>query len=365
MNKNTALWVSGCLNVVFAGCLILTAAGAISIPGPSKATAFAASAGQGLKIEQALHTAGLGDVDSKRMVEALILQADTRSTSYEYWVSPQVRELRGQIENLERSARARATLVEMFGPSAKNDPAFANSFRPYHREFPMLTPNQQVQLQEYNLQRLKAQLEGAAAGMMRVRANTAEDLLDQLLKPDERFEYLLRESVLAKALSSSSFEFTEPEFRSVFGILAKTSPEMVMGVNPVTLNEALTSEANQKAIVESIGRERYDALRRARDPSYNLLRRIAQARGIPADKIEQAYTLLANSKPPQGDPAAAKPPAELASLLGAQPANEVFRAFQYSRQQSGAGRGLAQATSHLSGMPIQATPLNPQTLSNQ
>jgi hypothetical protein len=320
----------------------------------------APSADQSGRVVQALHAAGVEAAESKRVIEALVLQAGRQSTPYKYWQSPQIRDLHARIETLERSAQARAALVGMFGAAAQDEPAFANSFRPYDREFPMLTSAQQVRLQEYNLQRLKAQAEGAATGLMPVRATTPEDPLEQVLNPAERFEYLLRESVLANALSSSSFEFSESEFRSVFGILAKADPEMVMGVNPVTLNEALTGDANRKAIVEAIGQERYDALRRARDPSYNLLRRIAQVRRISPEKIEQAYSLLASTKTLQAASAAAKPPEELDQLLGAQAANEVFRAFLYTRQQPGPGRGLAQTTAHLSGMPLQTAPLTNQ-----
>jgi hypothetical protein len=178
------------------------------------------------------------------------------------------------------------------------------------------------------------------------------------LNPTDRVEYLLRESVLAKALSGTPLEFTEKEFRDVFSVLAKANPELVMGATSVSLNEAFSTQETKKALTDVLGKERFDALQRARDPSYSLLRRVALTRGISSENIDKAYYLLLGAKPPKGDPALAKPPAELGALLGPQAASDVYRAFVYSRQPPSASRALSQASARLPGRPTYLSPIS-------
>jgi hypothetical protein len=223
----------------------------------------------------------------------------------------------------------------------------------------MFTSEQQIQLQEGNLQRLKAQVDqDPSQAMMAVSLVSIPDPLEQILNPADRVEYLLRESVLAKALSGTPLEFTEKEFRDIFSVLAKANPEIVMGATSVALNEAFSTQETKQALTEVLGKERFEALQRARDPSYNLLRRIAQARGISNDDIDRAYYLLLSAKAAKGDPAAAKPPAELGTLLGPQAARDVYRAFVYSRQSPSTSRAQSQASARLPGRPFHLSPIS-------
>jgi hypothetical protein len=358
MKKNVALVVSVGLNVVVAAGMVLMTMGVVSMPGASKAAPTATSTGEG-KLVQALRAAGLGNDESKQIVESLVTQRETRPATYAYWEARHLRDARDEIEEMERNARIRASLLQMFGPEARTDPAFARSFRPYDREFPMFTSEQQIQLQESNLQRLKAQRDqGSSQAMMAVSRTSPPDALEQVLNPSDRLEYLLRQSVLAKALSATPLEFTEKEFRGVFTVLAKANPEIVMDATSISLNEALSREETKKALNEFLGPERLEALLRARDPSYNLLRRVAQSRGISSENIDKAYRLLLGAKPAKGDPASAKPPAELGALLGPQAAGEVYRAFTYSRQPPGASRSLSQASARLPGRPTHLSPIS-------
>jgi hypothetical protein len=340
MKKHIALIASAGLNVLLAAALLIYAFAPNSAsPGP----------------EQAVHLAGLSAVESRQLVEALYVQRQTTPVAYEYWRSPSARDAGEKIALLERNVRVRAELLREFGPAAQDDPAFARSFRPYDRELPALSSAEQVRLQELNLERLKAAVSGVPVLTPISHQASSADAFAQSLEPDARLEYQLRESVLAKALSSTPFDFTEKEFRAVFEILATARPEIIAAATTASLNEVLSSEAAGKSLTEALGAERYEALRRSRDPSFNMLRRIADVRGISREKMDQAYAVLAATKLPEGDPMSARPPKELGALLGAEAPN-VYRAFVYSRQAPVRGGPASQVAASVPGRALRVSP---------
>jgi len=363
--KNVVLWSSLCLNCVFAAVLVVYV-----FPNQLKPDAFEANvgrpspkAGEGRLIEQALLRAGLSAVDSKQLVEALYLQRASSVVAYEYWRPQTLRDVSEKIALLERSARAREALVAEFGPAAKEDPAFVRSFRPYDREVPALSSAQQVRWQELSLERLKVPAGKAIPVGLTTggSGSSAIAAFERAMDPQARLEYQMRESVLAKMLSATPFDFTEMEFRSVFEILAATRPDVVAGATTSALNEALSGEAARKRLTEGLGAARYQALLRSLDPSYNLLQRIAKVRGISLDAMDEAYSVLASTKLPEGDPLLAQPPKQLDALLGPEAAN-VYRAFVFSRQAAARGTPSSQMSTGMPGRSIRVTP--PAVLGN-
>jgi hypothetical protein len=104
---------------------------------------------------------------------------------------------------------------------------------------------------------------------MRCGPNTQKIARTSCETTNERFEYSAARISARMALSSSSFDIHEPESRSVFGILAKTSPDG-HDANPVTLHEDAepAKRIRRAPNRESIGRERYETRSAARaDPS--------------------------------------------------------------------------------------------------
>ena len=359
MKKNVVLMVSAVLNIVLTATLVI-----FVFPNQPKPDALPASvgrpspeAGEGRRVEQALLHAGLSAGESKQLVEALYLQRATGPVAYEYWRPLPQRDASEKIAGLERSARVRASLLAEFGSAAQDDPAFVRTFRPYDREVPALSSAQQVRWQELNLERLKAP--AATAMPARLTAggpgSAAIAAFETAMDPQTRLEYQLRESVLAKMLSATPFDFTEKEFRAVFEVLAAARPDVVAGATASSLNEALSSEAARKSLVEALGTTRYQALLRSFDPSYNLLRRIAEVRGISRDNMDQAYSVLASAKLPEGDPLSAQPPKELDALLGAEAAN-VYRAFVFSRQAAARGGPPSPMPTGMQGRSMRVSP---------
>jgi hypothetical protein len=225
----------------------------------------------------------------------------------------------------------------------------------------MLSSQKQLQLQKHTLQGLKSRLDASSpSGPMPVsRTPSSEDAFENVLDPKERFEYMVRESPLSKALTASPFDYTEKEFRDVFGVIAKTRPESVMVSSTRALSEAMADAAVIEGLTKALGAERYEMLRRARDPSYSLLRRIADLRGISRETIDQAYAVLVSTRPAASgvDPAAvAAPPEALSALLGPDAAADVHRAFTYSRQAAGPGGPLSQTPTRLPGRPLRVSP---------
>jgi hypothetical protein len=277
-------------------------------------------------VEQALRSAGLNDGGARRGAYLIYAADHSPSGPYEYWKPTLARDASSDIASFQRDEEVRAAVLKEYGEEAKSDTAFDTLFRPYQRELPMLSAEQQLRLQALRVERLKAtaarSLPTALPGN-----ETPELVVGGELQAEPRFEYDLRESALARSLSALSFDFSEREFREVFRIFAQANPDGVT-LPTAMLGNAAQNPAVSRSLEEALGAERYGLFSRTRDPRYAMLRRVAALRGVDSAKVDQAYTILLKSG--FAGQAASKDQVqqELVALVGADSAADIMRAFQ-------------------------------------
>lgn len=280
--------------------------------------------------EQALRSAGYSDEEARHGAYLIRAAGPSSAAPYEYWKPALAREAAEQISDYQHSEAVRSALVKEYGLQAKADAAFKAAFHPYARELPMLSSDEQMRLQALRVERLKAS-EGRAFAPAATTKDAPEAVMAGQLESDKRFEFQLRESVMARALTATGFDFDEREFRDVFRILAGSSPDQLTQ-SFAAVGQATRNEATMREVERVLGAARYEQFRRARDPRYALVRRIGVARGINAATIDQVYAILTEGRETPSGVSASRIPGsgkeqKLVALLGKETAAEVMRAY--------------------------------------
>ena len=118
-----------------------------------------------------------------------------------------------------------------------------------------------------------------------------EQSISEILGPDETFEYSLRYSPLADQLRLSGVVFTEPAFRQVYGILAKTQNSAQLGKpNP----QALIDQRNQ--LTQLLGKNNTVKVLAALDKRFKNLQIAGQDYDLTQEQLLAAYEIISDSE---------------------------------------------------------------------
>ena len=101
--------------------------------------------------------------------------------------------------------------------------------------------------------------------------------LEQLLTPEQLFEYSLRESGLAQQMRAMQFDWSADEFREVY----KIRSEQGRSANPV--NPLSGQNIYNEEIKTYLGKQRYEDYILAADHSLNRFKQIRQIKGLRVD----------------------------------------------------------------------------------
>jgi hypothetical protein len=213
---------------------------------------------------------------------------------------------------LRQNQEKRDILLELFGEEVRDDPVFEKLFRPFNRTLGFLGSEKQIALYAL-VERNKSEVRDFfGPGLIREQMvdrqrlnNELSSAIQQILTPDEFFEYELRTSRTARGMRQSmqGFDYTEMEFRDLFAIRHEfegqmQSPYMIRG-DQQAMNQFMQSRDEQeRRLSEYLGVDRYEELSRMQDPAFHSIRTIGERFGASADDIDSVYqvTLEAREK---------------------------------------------------------------------
>jgi len=211
---------------------------------------------------------------------------------------------------LRQDQEKRDILLELFGEGVRDDPVFEELFRPFNRTLGFLDSEKQIALYAL-VERNKSEVRdffgpGLIREQMVDRQRLNDELssaIQQLLTPDEHFEYELRTSRTARGMRQSmqGFDYTEMEFRDLFAIRHEfesqmQSPYMLRG-DQQAMNQFMESRDEQeRRISEYLGEDRHEELSRLQDPAFHSIRTIGERFGASADDIDSVYQVTLDAR---------------------------------------------------------------------
>lgn len=243
----------------------------------------------------ALRAAGIDESSAKIMVAARIEAGEPPQGPSSYWKLKSRAADEMRLAEMKREQRRRDIVMAAFGNDVQADPAFAALFTPYGQEFAFLPPHKQVELQKIDLLVLEESLEAPGSGQPTDPGSLAHRRLgriQQLLTPEEQFEFEIRTSFTAQQLLSTDFDFTEAEFRAVYKVI-KTDPSLIARLRNGLQKGQETAVADLRA---ALSPERFEEFLRLQDPDYRLLQSLARAHGVRKDALESAYGVIRSSR---------------------------------------------------------------------
>jgi len=197
---------------------------------------------------------------------------------------------------LKWQADQRLTLVSVFGDEIVDDPMFEELFKPMNRTLPFLSWEKQIALyeleQRHDPRNTPGFREGTteAAQEFRQSRQAVRNTIEQLLTPDEFFEYQLRESPAAKFMREmSDFEYTEQEFRDIYQMRAEQFDEFATGERPTREELRERRDAMQDRAKTYLGNERYEEYARSQDYFYRTLKSLGERYGNSESEIVAVY----------------------------------------------------------------------------
>ena len=124
----------------------------------------------------------------------------------------------------------RSELLAIYGESAKAVAAFEQYFYPLGPGYEFLNSDVQIEVARIQDTHKTAMLNLSDAGLQSLgQARQLEAdywmQLEQLLTPEQLFEYALRESGLAQQMRTMQFDWSEDEFREVYKIRSEQGPQ--------------------------------------------------------------------------------------------------------------------------------------------
>ena len=228
---------------------------------------------------------------------------ENTGTSNSYWRLQNVSPTDSAAAFLQSNQEKREQLLRIFGDSIKDDPQFYTLFRPYQNSLAYLSSDKQIKLQ-------KLQLTAITGGTMKSPAELEQEIED-ILGPEEYYEYQLRESPMAKQLQQElvAFKYSEQDYREIFRIKHEYNHQLYSGNGlPVQsaslsgadfgLNGINQSEnpAEEEAIRALLGEERYHEYTLSKRPDFRRFVGVANANGVDREKSIVAYDVLQRAR---------------------------------------------------------------------
>jgi hypothetical protein len=225
-----------------------------------------------------------------------------------YWQSTKTNREEQVQRELGLAADKRTLLRQLFGDSVENDLVFEDLFRPFNKTLDFLSSDKQIALYEkIELNRARSR-DLFGPGFIREQMEDRRALqtemvtsIQELLTPDEFFEYELRESRTANSMrqTMSGFDYTEKEFRDIFAIRNESqqlsqSAFMNMRDPQTRATMAETREDQERRIAEYLGTERFEELKRLQDPVYRSIVAIGDRYGSSQASIISAYEVTSD-----------------------------------------------------------------------
>lgn len=255
-----------------------------------------------------LQQQGLPDEFVRRIMLASINMelselARQQDSDNQYWQATKPNRKEQVQQELQWASEKRALLRQLFGDSVENDPVFEDLFRPFNKTLDFLSSEKQIALYE-KVELNQAQSRdmfgpGFIREQMEDRRTMQADMIvsiQELLTPEEYFEYKLRESRAANMMrqTMAGFDYTEQEFRDIFEIRNEfqelTRSPFISMRDPQareTIEEARDDQ--NRRIAEYLGTERFEELKRLQDPVYQSLVAIGDRYGTSDGDIITAY----------------------------------------------------------------------------
>ena len=226
-----------------------------------------------------------------RLVADLAPPGDSR-TGDEYWRSSYATTAALVLgKRLEREDRVRSALLDLYGPSARRDAAFAPLFAPLDDRYAFLASQHQLALQKLQVERLLAQAKRpatappAARDVSPVRPSGTGDALADLrarLGAGVALEYAYRFSPLAEEMRSANVELSAAEFHRAFqALLAFESAK-----------DAPTFARTRAELRGLLGDARFTRLWAARDPYFATLAATGREYGVADSAVLAAYAVV-------------------------------------------------------------------------
>jgi hypothetical protein len=226
-------------------------------------------------------------------IEARLLVAATLAAR-EYWRTDGQFELELGRAILDAEDNIRAELTGLFGATVATEPALRRLFRPLDPLFAFLNSDQQIAVQRLRYERdaeisrgrqssRGAAVSGISPDLARGASERYQDALAELLDPATLFEFLLRDSALARQLRVSGVAMAEHEFRECFEILLPLE-DGAAGIDAVI--------AARDELRRTLGDRRFAAFWASRDPLYSRLQLVAENAGVSAGSVDAVYEIV-------------------------------------------------------------------------
>lgn len=240
--------------------------------------------------ERGFAAADIGPMLAGWAESAARADAAAATSAVAFWQPDFVPAVVGLEQELAIEAAVRATLLDLLGPDAAADPAFARFFAPLGPAFAFLTSAEQIRLRESELEHARRRGPAAAApSCLRIAPAAASeaqaaagDPLAELLAPAAYEEYLLRFSPRAQQLRELALAPNEADFRAAFGLLRELDAAHDPGIQ-LDLRQRLR---------ELLGRDAYLAFWSARDPIFAPLAALLESRGVGDAGQQEVYAVL-------------------------------------------------------------------------
>jgi len=247
-----------------------------------------------------LHQLGFTDDLVRQIVLATINRDHLLTMQAEiagpYWQKSMQSRLDVTNRELKWQAEQRLTLVSVFGEEIIDDPMFEALFKPLNRTLPFLGSEKQVALYELeqrhdprnNPNFGEGTIEAARESRQRRQALRTE--IEQLLTPEELFEYRLRESPTAKYMREmTDFAYTEQEFRDIYRIRAEQFDDMAPDEWPTREEMMDRRDAIQGRLKTYLGDSRYEEFARSQDYMYRTIKSLGERYGNSESEIVAVY----------------------------------------------------------------------------
>ena len=232
--------------------------------------------------EQGMPTAAtaVASVNPMRLseIEALKLLQRVSRPANRFWHRDASREASRIEQILDAEAKARAELIDHFGPQVTRVPALWQLFRPLHTRMPDLTSQEQIAI--HTMERRYAADLLRSNGTASFEKHTAR--IAELLGADAASEYALHMSPLAEELRRLSIEFSEQTFREAFTALLQLS-------SPPS-SESFVAARDQ--LRKLLGNLHFARLWSQRDPHFRRFETVGIRYGLTENAVLGAYALL-------------------------------------------------------------------------
>ncbi|MDK1023101.1 MAG: hypothetical protein QGD92_02590 [Gammaproteobacteria bacterium] len=231
--------------------------------------------------------------------------ARQQESGNQYWQATKPNRKEQVQQELQWASEKRVLLRQLFGDSVEDDPVFEDLFRPFHKTLDFLSSDKQIALFE-KVELNQAQSRdmfgpGFIREQMEDRRAMQTDMIasiQELLTPEEYFEYELRESREANRMrqTMTGFDYTEQEFRDIFEIRGEFQDLSQSPFNSMSgpqVREAVMEarDDQNRRIAEYLGTERFAELKRLQDPVYQSLVAIGDRYDSSERSIITAYEI--------------------------------------------------------------------------